>query len=192
MNKNLKGKLNPNYIHGETLKKHYCKDCGKEICLQTALYGQGRCRKCAIIKHNPNYNDGRSLKEYYCICGNEIDYRTYFYGNKQCQECYLKTLKLENHPNWKGGLSFEEYGHNFDSSLKEQIRFRDHYKCRYCECSQLENGKQLDVHHIDYNKQNCENMNLISLCVKCHRKTNGNRDFWFAYFSSLMLSCSSL
>jgi 5-methylcytosine-specific restriction endonuclease McrA len=83
-----------------------------------------------------------------------------------------------NNPNWQGGLSFEEYSPEFDSSLKEQVRFRDKYKCQLCGCSQLENGKQLDVHHKDYNKRNNNINNLISLCVRCHRKTNHNRVYW--------------
>jgi len=38
------------------------------------------------------------------------------------------------------------------------------------------------IHHIDYNKFNCESSNLITLCLKCHLSTNGNRDYWYAYF----------
>lgn len=75
-----------------------------------------------------------------------------------------------------------EYGSEFDNALKEQIRFRDQYKCRMCGCSQLENGKQLDVHHVDYNKNHNIQKNLISLCMKCHRKTNSNREYWKQYF----------
>ena len=81
------------------------------------------------------------------------------------------------------GIPYEntEYGVEFDSSLKEQVRFRDNYKCQICGCSQLENGKQLDVHHIDYDKKNCKISNLISLCVSCHRKTNARREYWKNY-----------
>ena len=71
-----------------------------------------------------------------------------------------------------------EYGKEFTNQLKEQVRFRDKYKCKLCGCSQLENGKKLDVHHIDYDKKNNNPINLISLCVKCHRKTNWNREYW--------------
>ena len=65
-----------------------------------------------------------------------------------------------------------EYGSEFDDNLKEQVRFRDKYLCRKCGCSQLENGKQLDVHHIDYDKMHNLLNNLISLCMSCHRATN--------------------
>ena len=32
----LKGKKSHTYIDGRCLKNYYCKDCSKEICLQTA------------------------------------------------------------------------------------------------------------------------------------------------------------
>ena len=46
----------------------------------------------------------------------------------------------------------------------------------YCAC-----GKE--IHHIDYDKKNCNENNLITLCLRCHRKTNANRRFWQYYFN---------
>ena len=43
--------------------------------------------------------------------------------------------------------------------------------------------RALNVHHIDYNKLNCMPNNLLSLCDKCHRKTNNNREYWTNYFN---------
>jgi hypothetical protein len=82
------------------------------------------------------------------------------------------------------GIPYElsEYGPEFDNSLKEQVRFREGYKCKICGCSQLENGSQLDCHHIDYNKKNNNTNNLVALCDTCHLKTNHNRKYWINYF----------
>ncbi len=91
----------------------------------------------------------------------------------------------KNNSNWQGGISFEEYGAEFDNALKEQVRFRDNYKCQECGCSQLENGRQLDCHHIDYDKLNNILKNLIALCRKCHTKTNYNREYWIQYFKEV-------
>lgn len=99
---------------------------------------------------------------------------------------YHKNLQKEKHPNWLGGNT--EYGSEFDNKLKEQVRFRDEYICQICGCSQLENGKQLDVHHIDYNKKNNILSNLISLCISCHRRTNFNRNYWRGVFNHFKLS----
>ena len=107
-----------------------------------------------------------------------------FFNKHHTKETKKKwNRKLKNNPNWKNGKSFEEYGKDFDSSLKEQIRFRDKYTCKLCGCSQLENGRQLDCHHIDYNKDNNNIINLVSLCIKCHLKTNGNRKYWMEFLN---------
>jgi len=44
----------------------------------------------------------------------------------------------------------------------------------------------LSVHHIDYNKQNCDDFNLITLCKSCHSKTGFNREYWIEYFNDIM------
>jgi len=49
------------------------------------------------------------------------------------------------------------------------------------------NKKQLDVHHINYNKKNCDINNLVSLCRSCHMKTNFNREYWIKYFEGGLL-----
>lgn len=41
------------------------------------------------------------------------------------------------------------------------------------------------VHHINYNKRNNNPSNLISLCRRCHSKTNFNREYWLNYFKKL-------
>ena len=98
-----------------------------------------------------------------------------------------KGLFGELNPNWRDGASFELYGTEFDSNLKEQVRFRDKYKCKVCDCPQIENGKQLGIHHIDYNKKNNKLNNLVALCVHCHGKTNFNREYWTKYFKEKIL-----
>ena len=93
---------------------------------------------------------------------------------------------LDKHPNWKGGKSFEPYGIEFTKQLKEQIRKRDNYICHVCGKKQEELKELLSVHHIDYNKQNNLSLNLISLCRKCHLKTNYNRKHWQEHFQMKM------
>jgi hypothetical protein len=76
------------------------------------------------------------------------------------------------HPNWNGGTSFEPYTTDWTVTLKRSICERDNYICQVC--SQYGNT----VHHIDYDKKNCNPNNLITLCKSCHPKTNRNRDCW--------------
>jgi len=83
--------------------------------------------------------------------------------------------KIENHPRWQGGISFEPYSLDWTKTLRKSIRERDHYICQIC------SAEGIDVHHIDYNKKNCNPDNLITLCHKCHMKTNTNRNTWIIY-----------
>ena len=82
---------------------------------------------------------------------------------------------------WHGGISFEDYGREFNFKLKETIRERDGRICRICEIP--ENGKRHDCHHADYNKKNNNPNNIYSLCHSCHLMTNHNRERWSLYFS---------
>ncbi len=87
-------------------------------------------------------------------------------------------VQKENHHNWKGGISFEPYSPAFDQQLKDKVRVRDNFKCQLCGVPELECRTRLYIHHIDYNKKNTELSNLISLCDKCHGKTNYKREYW--------------
>jgi len=64
------------------------------------------------------------------------------------------------------------YTRAFSNKLKELIRERDGFKCKYCGRTQSENGQALSVHHIDYDKTNSDPRNLVSLCASCHAKTS--------------------
>lgn len=78
---------------------------------------------------------------------------------------------------WKGGISYEPYGIEFNKNYKAFIKLRDGQRCFIC------NGiKLLCVHHINYNKKDNCNFNLITLCNKCHSKTNNDRQLWEDYF----------
>ena len=96
-------------------------------------------------------------------------------------ECYHEWYSGKNNHAWQGGISFEPYGIEFNNRLRKQIRERDNYICQLC--GEPQNGKRLSIHHIDYNKQNNNPNNLISLCDICHIKTNTNREYWKKHFN---------
>ena len=104
-----------------------------------------------------------------------------------------KAFKGEKNPQWLGGKSFEPYGLAFNKELKEFIRARDGYRCQECSTHQSKlfskNGrpKKLACHHCDYDKHNNHPSNLISLCTKCHYKTNFKRKDWTTYFQKKLL-----
>ena len=94
--------------------------------------------------------------------------------------------------NWQGGKSFEPYSILFNDKLKEKIRFRDNYKCQNCDTTQENHIKlynqRLHIHHIDYDKMNCNEYNLIALCLICNVKANQNRDYWKQYYMNKIAS----
>lgn len=88
-------------------------------------------------------------------------------------------------PFWQGGISNDPYPQGWTEVLKESIRQRDDFICQECGIHQDELAgrfKKLDVHHIDYNKNNLNPDNLIALCRSCHIKTNSNREYWIEHF----------
>jgi len=101
------------------------------------------------------------------------------YGTHQSKDHRRKIGEAQigekNHA-WRGGVSFEPHPPEFNETLKRKIRERDNYTCQLCGAE----GK--DVHHIDYNKEHCEQPNLITLCRSCHSKTDFNRGEWLEHF----------
>jgi hypothetical protein len=148
------GILSPAYIDGKYIKEYFCKECGIKISFTGGL-GSGLCGKCwAKFRFSvPENNTMFGVSRY-----------------------------LEKNPNWKNGKSFEPYPLGWNKTFKEQIRFRDGYKCQICGVPEVECRRKLDIHHIDYDKKNLDIKNLISLCISCHLKTNGNRKYWIQYF----------
>ncbi len=106
------------------------------------------------------------------------------YGKRHSEETRKKMSERigEKSANWHGGVSFEPYPPKFNGALKRKIRERDKYVCQLCGAE----GK--NVHHIDYDKEKCEQSNLITLCRSCHSKTNTDREEWMAYFQGLLKS----
>lgn len=105
-------------------------------------------------------------------------------GHEVSTETKLKLSEAnsgENHPQWKGGISFEPYCPKFNEAFKESIREKFNRTCFLCPTTEAENGRKLSVHHINYNKDclcddsDCE---FVPLCAKCHSKTNHNRTYW--------------
>ena len=106
----------------------------------------------------------------------------YWLGYKHSDETKRKISEAqsgEKHPNWKGGLSFEPYCSKFNNSFKESVRNKFDRVCFIC--GTPENGRKLDVHHVNYDKSclcsevKCE---FVPLCRSCHMKTNNNREYY--------------
>ena len=167
---------NPNFKHGKYSKSRdfFCLDCNKKLNSGTAK----RCNSCAgkyKIVH------GKSQKKYFCIdCGIGIsDYR-----HNYCIKCVFKGNRSYK---WIDGRSYLPYSQAFTTQLKLEIRTRDNFECKNCHMTEEEHlivvGTNLHIHHIDYNKQNCDEKNLITACLWCNLRANSNRQYWQEYYT---------
>ncbi len=173
---------NHNYIDGRCKNKYYCKekDCHNEICSITYFKGSGRCRSCANLgERNSFYRKKHTRKTKKRI--SKIK-RNYYKTHKSP----MFGRKGNKHPAYIHGKGYEPYTTEFTQKLKDKIRQRDNYECKECKMIEEEHimvyGRILEVHHIDYNKQNCDEDNLITLCKQCNIRANYNRKYWKKYY----------
>ena len=126
--------------------------------------------------------------------------RIWHIGNRRSEETKEKISKnnvrywlnkpgnqqKKNHWNWKGGISTNLYPRVFNRELKFRVRQRDNFTCQLCGKKEKEELKELNrvlcVNHIDFNKDNCKEKNLNTLCNRCNIKVNRNREYWTKYF----------
>jgi len=137
---------------------------------------------------NKYINDAHKLR-YRCPEYHEHSMRWgNFRNGKRCPECSKVKQNLqitgENHYNWKGGITCDPYGLEFNKKLKTVILKRDNYQCQNTDC--WKTSKRLTIHHIDYNKKNCWPENLITLCNSCNVRANKNRDHWQKVYNGIM------
>ena len=144
-------------------KRYKGKPCSEESKIKIGMAQMG--------EKNHNWQGGKPK----CIdCGKILS--QWHKTRVRCRRCFGISKRGEKHWNWTGGLSHEPYPYYFRETLKRKIRTRDSFICQYC-------GKWGNsIHHIDYNKNNCEENNLITVCKPCNTKANFNRDNWIKIF----------
>jgi len=95
-------------------------------------------------------------------------------GSKECKKAQRKLYSGSNSPHWQNGKTKASLilRHSIEyKEFRNRIFNRDNYTCQECGI-----GGQIEMHHIKevsnypeliFNEKNC-----ITLCKKCHRKTN--------------------
>jgi hypothetical protein len=109
-------------------------------------------------------------------------------GKHMTEETKMKLSEInkgkrcgELSPVWKGGISFEPYCPKWTKELRERVRAFFEYRCVTCGKHVNECKRNLQVHHVEYNKQACcdgKPVHFAALCNSCHMKTNFNRERW--------------
>jgi hypothetical protein len=91
----------------------------------------------------------------------------------------------ERHPRWNGGITKKPYCELFTPSLRQKVRSNFNNKCFLCGKTEKENKRELTVHHVTYNKKVLCDGDIplfVTLCNKCHPKTNIDREYWEIFF----------
>jgi len=192
----------------QTLKRKYASG---EIKIKRRKFTEEQKREISIrLKEHPlNYWKGKKRPEETIKKSSESHKELYKSGYinpnkgkhltpeqvKRMVDGRTRSYKLDKNPAWLGGISFEPYGLEFNDELKDKIRTRYHFRCQQCfrhqeELRDKSNRKvKLNIHHIDYNKKNNSETNLILLCRNCHAQTNFKRENWTNYFKEKVGGC---
>lgn len=89
--------------------------------------------------------------------------------------------------NWRGGVSKDPYCDIWkDREYKKDLRARDGHKCQNPECWGNCNHLPLHIHHINYNKEDCNPWNLITVCMGCNSRANTNMKYWENLYQGIM------
>ena len=181
------GKNNPMY--GKSFYDIWIKKYGKEIAdkklkeFKSKKKGKKHTKEhnkkiseSLTGEKNPFFGRKHTLESRAKISENHRDCK----GEKNPMYRQGEKIKGEKNGSWNGGISIIEYGPKWTNELKTKIRKRDNFRCVICQ----KNG--YDVHHIDYDKYNNINENLITLCRSCHAKTNFNRESWIKFFKPII------
>lgn len=154
----------------------FCKTCGIELrerCQRRRMYCSDYCcqNRVNARKSGKEHPSWRFDIERFCNnCGKEIT-RTKSRANASCcsMECAnvwrSKNFSGRNSHLWKEHKAHDDYPPEWNAVLRHSIRVRDGFKCRACGFKE----ERLEIHHIDLNKMNCHESNLITLCASCHR-----------------------
>jgi len=161
-----------------------CSVCSKKKKYTTEqVINFGRLK--GVLFLDENYKSDRYIHNWKCLnCGSIRKTSLTCINNTKysCLKCSIESYKGEKHYLWMGGIN-KGYNKQFNDKLKQEIRFRDNYKCARCGKLEKDNDRKLHIHHIDSNKINCERSNLVSLCTSCHRIVGNDGDEkWKSYF----------
>jgi hypothetical protein len=180
---------------------HSCPQCGKVFratpkCNRDPKFCSRNCLAAWKSTHwsgtnSPYWN---RIEKPCCICGKIIlckpsREKGIFTCSIKCRSVLVsRQFSGEGNPSWCGGLSRFPYPIKFNPALKRKIRDRDGHICTLCHKTEEENGENLSIHHIDYDKDNCDETNLTSVCRSCNARVNANREMWTRHFQKAMVN----
>jgi membrane-bound inhibitor of C-type lysozyme len=196
--------LSKDYINSRTKLDYRCPEGHEHSIVWNAWQRGNRCPTCAgqtkptltqvkysfakegYVLLSKDYINNKIKLDYRCSEGHEHSMNLVNWNNgHRCITCCTLSRFGSNHPNWQGGISFEPYCEIWrDKAYKQDIRNRDGNRCLNPACNK--NGSKLHIHHIDYNKKNCNPNNLITVCNSCNSSANKDRDWHTTWYQAII------
>jgi len=181
------------YIKKDKRNGDICNQCSYIVNKRTPpkkvediIFEIEKSSNCVFIGNKEEYKDANSSITLKCICGEIFITTTLLFRHedkKQCDICGLKLRIGENHYNWRGGVTSENYRARATSKYhkwRDGIYKRDNYTCKKCGDKK---GGNLEAHHIlnfsDHIDIRYDLDNGITLCKDCHSK--GDKSFHSIY-----------
>lgn len=187
----------PFMIYLAWVKKGAGKNCSKACAYKTRT---GQSSYTRTPEHRKQMSDivlGRDLtlqQRRMAAIGHARKGKTFdeIYGGRASEVRAKLSRPGELNPNWRGGKTRNRYPYIF-FKLRIQVFERDGYICMNCDMTNDEAKTRdslhrgLTVHHIDYNKENNQLSNLITLCKWCNSSANSRREVWQKKYVQLLL-----
>lgn len=162
--------------------KDFCKNC-REPFLTHNNDSVFCCLACSTDgENNPMYNKKHTIKSKKKQSENRKHIKVSEETKRKLSESHKGLFTGEKHPNWLGGISDNPYCPGWRQLAKE-LKEYDGNECQNPLCKG--GSEQMTSHHIDYNKQHCHPINVITLCKPCNSRANGNRDWWQNLYTQL-------
>lgn len=152
-----------------------CSACGNVMLLKQGLVGkQTTCSMAcrSLIFSGEDHQRYKKVPDRFCeTCSKELTHRSA--TRDRVKHCSISCAKKgEKQWSWKGGIW--PYASEFEKKIRYEIRIRDKNTCQSCG-SKKYGKRNLHVHHIDQNKKNNNQENLITLCPLCHRREHSGK-----------------
>lgn len=135
----------------------------------------GPCKNCLGELNYKRYRDRRgerqqiwsdfSIEEFFTLCSSSIS-----------------TIPIDS----CSAVDPRQYAENW-SQVSEQVRQKAGWQCGQCRVLLNRNRRLLHVHHIDRDKTNNWQSNLLALCILCHRAQPQHANMYARYEDELLI-----
>jgi hypothetical protein len=174
------------YVVSEETRQKISKSNKGRICSEETKKKISKVLKGkSYLNPEQRHRISNTLKEYYKTHDNPFKDKHHSEEAKEKNRIAHKGIFIgDKASNWQGGKDSFPYAIEWTPWLREEIKIRDNYTCQNPNCTN--EFPVLDVHHIDYKKDNNDPSNLITLCKRCHGKTQKHRQKWITYYTEIM------